>query len=299
MLQASETLHVSQSTLSMAMKRLEAEPGFALFQRLGRRLYPTDTGMQFYSGAAQIIRELEDLEQRCREHAKARKDTVAVAVEAVDFSVEALTRYSSLWPDASVRQVRATRKMTQHLLQSGQVDFCITSVDDTDAGFCVERILTEPMELLVSREHRLAAKDSVSLSELENETFIAITPEYAHRLSVERMCEENGFQMKNVYELHDEEALTVMVSKNLGVTFIPESIMGMQGQMFAALPPQVVSLQVTDAELKRHIYLSMLPGKQHDEPTQHLLDYLRRYAAVIAENHYMPSLDETRSIFNR
>ncbi|MCD8088818.1 MAG: LysR family transcriptional regulator [Oscillospiraceae bacterium] len=235
MLRAADTLHVSQSTLSMAMKRLEAELGFALFQRVGRRLYPTEDGLRFYSGTARILRELEDLTRQCR--TQAQRADAAVAVEAVDFSVEALTRYSGLWPDRAVRQVRSTRNMTHQLLRSGQVDFCITSVDDTEAGFQVERILSEPMELLVSRAHPLAAQESVSLDELQDETFIVIKPEYAHRLSIERMCEENGFQMRRIYELHDEEALTVMVSKGVGVTFIPESIINMHG-------PTTVTLSV-------------------------------------------------------
>ncbi|MCD7845533.1 MAG: LysR family transcriptional regulator [Oscillospiraceae bacterium] len=297
MLRAAETLHVSQSTLSMAMKRLEGEPGFPLFQRLGRRLYPADSGMQFYSGAARLMGELEELAHQCRERAKAQEDTASVAVEAVDFAVEALTRYSGLWPDRAVRQVRATRAMTQHLLRSGQVDFCITSVDDREAGFSVEKILSEPMELLVSRVHPLAARASVSLDELRGETFIVIKPEYAHRLSIERMCEENGFQMERLYELHDEEALTVMVSKNMGVTFIPESIIHMHGPAPMAVSPETVSLKIRDASLQRHVYLASLPEKKLSEPARRLAAHLRRFAAAVAEAHFMPSLEETREIF--
>lgn len=296
MLQAAETLHVSQSTLSMAMKRLEAELGFGLFRRVGRRLYPTEDGMRFYSGTARILGELEDLAQQCR--AQARRAGVAVAVEAVDFSVEALSRYSGIWPDDSIRQVRSTRNMTHQLLRSGQVDFCITAVDDTGAGFQVERILSEPMELLVSREHPLAARESVSLAELKDETFIVIKPEYAHRLSIERMCEENGFQMRHIYELHDEEALTVMVSRGMGVTFIPESIINMHGPTTMVLPPQTVPLKITDAALMRHVYLTALPNKQFGEPARRLLDYLRRYAAAVAQARAMLSMEETRAFFH-
>ncbi len=295
MLRAADTLHVSQSTLSMAMKRLEAELGFALFQRVGRRLYPTEDGLRFYSGTARILRELEDLTRQCR--TQAQRADAAVAVEAVDFSVEALTRYSGLWPDRAVRQVRSTRNMTHQLLRSGQVDFCITSVADTEAGFQVERILSEPMELLVSRAHPLAAQESVSLDELQDETFIVIKPEYAHRLSIERMCEENGFQMRRIYELHDEEALTVMVSKGVGVTFIPESIINMHGPTTVTLPSQTAALKITDTVLTRHVYLTALPNKQPGEPARRLLDYLRRYAAVVAQAHAMPTLEETRALF--
>lgn len=61
MLQAARALNVSQSALSVSMKKLEAELGVRLFARSGRRLVLTGEGERFLEGVTRILDELEEL----------------------------------------------------------------------------------------------------------------------------------------------------------------------------------------------------------------------------------------------
>ena len=70
--EAARLLHISQSTLSQQIKQLEEELDTLLFDRIGKRVIPTEAGKAFlpYARKAiqdsesgkQIIKDLKDLE---------------------------------------------------------------------------------------------------------------------------------------------------------------------------------------------------------------------------------------------
>lgn len=60
-LKASQALNVSQSTVSTAIRTLEAELGVVLFERTSKGLLPNDAGSYFLKGSQKILRETEGL----------------------------------------------------------------------------------------------------------------------------------------------------------------------------------------------------------------------------------------------
>ena len=63
---AAEALHLAQPSVSLAVKELENYYGIRLFERLGRRITPTEGGTAFYGYAIHIVSLFAEMETRMR-----------------------------------------------------------------------------------------------------------------------------------------------------------------------------------------------------------------------------------------
>ena len=61
---AAGDLHLAQPSVSLAVKELEEYYGIRLFERIGRRICPTEAGNEFYSYALHIVSLFEDMEKK-------------------------------------------------------------------------------------------------------------------------------------------------------------------------------------------------------------------------------------------
>ena len=65
--EAARVLHISQSTLSQQIKQLEDELDVLLFDRIGKRIVPTEAGLAFLPYAVRAIRDAENGKQIIRD----------------------------------------------------------------------------------------------------------------------------------------------------------------------------------------------------------------------------------------
>ena len=63
---AAEELHLAQPSVSLAIKELEEYYGIRLFERMGRRILPTEGGKEFYGYALHIVSLFDEMEKKVR-----------------------------------------------------------------------------------------------------------------------------------------------------------------------------------------------------------------------------------------
>ena len=85
---AAKALYISQSTLSSAIKELEAELGTQLFLRSNRGIQPTPDGEDFLRYAREIVEQSRALERRYR-HRSYEPTRFAVSTQRLPFAVRA------------------------------------------------------------------------------------------------------------------------------------------------------------------------------------------------------------------
>lgn len=89
---AAKALYISQSTLSSAIKELEAELGTQLFLRSNRGIQPTPDGEDFLRYAREIVEQSRALERRYR-HRRYAPTRFAVSTQRLPFAVRAFQRF--------------------------------------------------------------------------------------------------------------------------------------------------------------------------------------------------------------
>jgi LysR family hydrogen peroxide-inducible transcriptional activator len=227
---AAEACHVSQPTLSVAVKKLEEELDVKLFERGASEVSTTPLGAQIVRQAQQVIEQAAAI----REIAKTGKDPVTGPLRlGVIYTVgpyllpdlvrQAIERVPQM---PLVLQENFTVRLLE-MLRTGELDCAILAEPFPDAGLAVAPLYDEPFLAAVPRSHRMAQRDSVTAEELKNETMLLLGTGHCFRDHVLEVCPEyarfsSGAEgIRKSFEGSSLETIKYMVASGMGITVVP------------------------------------------------------------------------------
>lgn len=277
MQKAAESMNVSQSTLSLAIKHLEQEFGLALFRRDKYRLELTEAGKTLQAEASALLVQAENIRQQMLQFREQRASNITIATEAQDFTAEAEIFYHQYDPKYRTVQHIPLRNAVKSLLQSGRADFAVTLFDDTDDQVESQQLFQEPLLLLVNDEHPLSRNESVSFRQIQRETLISLPEGYAFRFLCEYFFTMNGVRVSGVHEIRDPELTARAVRGGFGVGFVPRCTWLRSEEQV----PHVKALGVNDRFCGRQVYLTRLKHRELSPEAQVFYDFLLRFGAWV------------------
>lgn len=255
---AAEMLHVSQSAVSTAITRLERELDVELFCKSGRNIKLTENGERFVAMITPAMAELDFARNEMLAMTHIEPNTILLTVEIPDFTSELERLYYRKSPEARFRQSTDATEGAAQKLRCNSVDFCISYEPFDDPEIVSERIMHERVLAQMSREHPLAGREAIWLSELENDLFVSFSREYSLRRWMEGMCFLAGFRPKVRFEVCDTQSIMALLSVQNAVTFIAESSWKcLNRQMYSVGKGDnpVVAIPLKDAFCERNCYL--------------------------------------------
>ena len=227
---AAESCHVSQPTLSGAIKKLEEELDVKLFERSAGEVGVTLLGEEIIQQAQTVLEQAAII----KDIAKRRKDPLMGTLKlGVIYTIAPY-----LLPDL-VRQV--LHQMPQmslvlqetftvnllEMLRTGEIDCAILAEPFPDAGLAVAPLYDEPFLAVVPAGHRLAEQDVVSSQELKKETLLLLGKGHCFRDHVLAVCPEfarlsgSSSGMQKSFEGSSLETMKHMVAAGMGITLVP------------------------------------------------------------------------------
>ncbi|UQZ36809.1 LysR family transcriptional regulator [Paenibacillus sp. PK3_47] len=247
MTEAARSLHVTQSSLSKTIQRLEEDLGVLLFDRTGRKLRLNEYGSRFLPRAEKALFELEQGKQELSDLASRAQGTLELAVNTASTLPQILRKFRQLQPAIHFHvQMLNTQEMVT-ALHRGEVDFCLSSPPVEGEDIASRIVCIDPILLAVPKGHRLARRDRVTLDELREEWFIAVKKGYGTRDLVDAVCGAAGFVPDYVYEGDEPARIITLVEAGIGIAFIPGTARDSRDT--------VKYLRVDNSELVREIAL--------------------------------------------
>ncbi len=246
--------YVTQSGISRALGRLEAEVGAQLLRKSGRNLRMTVAGSAFKRHVDALLHQLDDGLAAVDQLVDPETGTVVLAAQlslGTWLVPNLVSSFRVAHPDVQfeLRQVRD--ELTTSVLQDSRLDLEITTVRPTDRAVQWHRLLQEPLWLAVPREHVLAGREHVLLAELSGERFIMLRRPSLLRRQSEHLCERAGFSPAVAFEGEDIPTLRGFVTAGLGVAIVPALHQGSPD----ALTGAVHHLRLDDTGAAREIGL--------------------------------------------
>jgi len=245
--EAARSLHVTQSSLSKTIQRLEDDLGVPLFDRKGRKLRLNEFGSRFLRRAERALFELEQGKQEISDLSSPEHDTLELAVTTASTLPNILREFRKKRPDTQFHVQMLTMKEMVTLLHRGEVDYCLSSPPLQGDNIECQIVFIDPILVAVPKGHRLADRSSVSLAELRDEWFVGVKRGYGTRDLVDSICKSAGFAPKYVYEGDEPARLSSLVEAEIGIAFIPSTARFSQ--------EHIKYLQVENHELVREIAL--------------------------------------------
>ncbi|GGA40171.1 LysR family transcriptional regulator [Paenibacillus physcomitrellae] len=221
MTKAAETLSIAQPSLSKSISRLEEELGVRLFDREGRTIKLNSMGKAFLQRVDRVFMELNEGRQEVQQLAGLQEGSITLAVTISKILPELLGSFLSEYPKVHLRQVMEPAVRIKQQLESGEIDFCITSLPIEGDHLIWEPLMTEEIFLLVPQDHPLSFRSSISLSEVREDRFISLNSGYGFRRLTDEFCRKAGFMPNTAFEGDEPAVIGSLVNKGLGVAFVP------------------------------------------------------------------------------
>lgn len=190
---AANAIHVSQPTISNAIKELEEEFNVNLFTRYNKKMILTEEGKYFYSHIGSIIDQAMELEDKMRNFGdlnKRLKIGVPPMIGTFLFP-DMFSKFHSLFDDVEFEIQEQGSVKTLEMLEQNLLDLAIVIYDNSQQKrFCSLPLLNTQLVYCVSKKHPLAGRESVSLKEVADEPLILMkTGSYQNQL-LERSFKE-------------------------------------------------------------------------------------------------------------
>jgi len=295
MTRAAETLHVSQSALSLCCKRLEGELGIQLFVREGRHLRLTPDGELFCEKASEILRLADDLEKQLRQSGRTRGEAVAFGSEVIDFSNEMITLHRQFEPDMEILADNATKHGVMEKLRSGEYGFALTLNDLTGEDMESSLLVDEPMLVLVGPTSDLNRHKHLEMRHLAGSPLVTTSEEYSIGELMRSFFTRADVKMGKIQPVGDSDSIVVKVYNNFGISFVPETVVNLWIRSPQICIPGIRWIPIQDSFCRRKIYLTRLRSHKPDAACSMLLGFLEGYSAAVRAEHAYPTRDEVLS----
>jgi DNA-binding transcriptional LysR family regulator len=227
---AAERLLRTQPAISLALQRLEAELGEKLIDRSAKDLVLTDAGrrvLEFARRFESLRLEMENSLSELRD--KSSGQLVIGANESTTlYLLRHIGNYRRLYPKVKVQVRRSLSSKIPMELIDGNLELGVISFDPGDERLVSTVIYTDALVFVVSPKHRFADRESVSITELDMETFIAHNVVSPYREVVLREFQRHKVPLNMDVEMPTVETIRKLVQKNEGVAFMPRMCVGQE-----------------------------------------------------------------------
>lgn len=171
---AAASLHVSQPTVSRQLKELEEELGKTLFVRTNRNVQLTEEGILFKETAENILMLYDKAHNRMMQDSLEGDYYIGAAeVESFSLVAEKIRSFRQKHPKVRIHIWSDYAERISDAVRLGTLDigFILHSVDTMQ--FETHTLSSESeWGVLVRCDHPLAAKEAVTMEDLQNETLI-------------------------------------------------------------------------------------------------------------------------------
>lgn len=219
---AGDAVGLTQAAVSAQMQRLEAELGFALFDRTGRSASLNAKGQQVLAQAAEMLRQYERLgTQDSGPSASALVTVGAIASAQRAQLTAALARFHSEAPHWRTRIVPGLSMQLVDQVDAGEMDMAIVIRPpfSLQSDLHWTTLAQEPFRLLVPRA--VEGGDWAAL--LASQPFVRYDRASFGGRQVDRFLRSAQIAVREVCELDELEAIVQLVTRGVGVALLPQT----------------------------------------------------------------------------
>ncbi|MBU6475990.1 MAG: LysR family transcriptional regulator [Alphaproteobacteria bacterium] len=222
---AAARCHVSQSTLSIQIKKLEETLGVQLFERNNRHVRLTAGGAEIAARARQMLQGAEDI----RRIAKEQRDPLAGDVRLGAFPTLAPYLFprcvgpvKQALPKIKLQLVEEKTALLVEMLEAGKLDCALIAAPVRQQGIVSISLFHEPFYVAMPAGHALAQKTSLTDAELAKLDLLLLDEGHCLRAQALEICQSIGTGESGRFRATSLETLRQMVAMGDAVTLMPK-----------------------------------------------------------------------------
>ncbi len=217
-------LGISQSALSIQIRKLEERLGHPLFERVGRQLLLTEAGRIALVHADTIFAAGEELVSTLRQRSSTRRHTLrigSIATLSRNFQLGFLRPLLDRSDVGIALRSGSLRDLLQNL-EAHELDVVLTNVvplRDSTVPWIFHMLAEQPVSL-VGTPRRIGQRRALKTL-LKSQPLILPTRESSIRAGVDAMLDKLGIRPRIVAEVDDMAMMRLLARENIGLAVVP------------------------------------------------------------------------------
>ena len=227
---AADTMRVSPAAVSFQIKQLEDMTGFALFERIGKKVSLTDAGEALLGHARIVLQALEDADHALMALRGAVSGRVKLgAVSTAKYIIpHFLAQFQQEYPGVAIDLRFGNRRQIMTSLSQGEIDLAIMGRPTDDTDLTAEPFAIHPSVLVAAPTHPFAAAAALVPADLAGIALIAREEGSGTRLLMEHICATANIPARIVMTTDSNETIKQAVMAGMGVAVLSRHTVGLE-----------------------------------------------------------------------
>lgn len=256
---AAEKLHVAQSAVSIAVKKLETDLGLTLFDRGERQIRLTAEGEVLNRQARHLLGAFAQTQQQLRELKGGEQGTVRLGTSAMLGSYylpDRIAAFRARYPGINFQVNGEGTSRAQEQLLAGEIDMGMINLRKVPAALSAYPLIDEPIVACVARDHPLARRNTIDFATFAAEPLAMYGEGYYLRELVDDQCRRLGVAPVIALETNILRLMMAMVLAKEAVGFALARVAAQEPGLKAIPFEQPLTLQLGIA-WRKNSYLSI------------------------------------------
>ena len=225
---AAESCHVSQPTLSVALKKVEGQLGASLFERAATEVRITALGERIVAQARRVLEEAVRLEEIAGAAGDPMSGPLRVGVIYTIAPYLLPKLVPSLYQHAPAMPLFLKEDFTANLipaLKAGELDVIVIALPLAEPGLVAQAVYDEPFRVVVPANHPWANRQDVKADELDGQNLLLLGQGNCFRDQVLESCPRLTAPDALAHSLEGGslETIRYMVASGAGVAVMPST----------------------------------------------------------------------------
>jgi DNA-binding transcriptional LysR family regulator len=216
---AAELLGITQPAVSRSIVELEAELGFALFDRVKNRMLPTPEAQLFFTEVEISFQGLERLRvtaNRIRDSGAGNLKVGCLPALCASVVAPAIKAFQCEHPEIAISlHVRAS-SVVRDLVASGQCDVGLVAEEVDLSGVIHEPFASYRVVCVMAPDHPLAARESIVPADLDGQPYIRMRLENSLQRELTALFEASGARPRLVVETEYSHVVCTLALQGVG-----------------------------------------------------------------------------------
>lgn len=226
-LKASQSLNVSQSAISSAIKALESELSVALFERTARGMIPNAAGLYFLEHCRKILQDVSSL-SAAMEQFSAIKRPIRLGIPVLlnyIYWIELYFELKTAFPEIEFEVVNRTVPVLLEMLEKNSLDAVIAMRNQQEERpYCMTLMESPYTYVSMSVRHPLAEKTSVTYQDLLPYPVLGYAGDSLKTKIIQQEYAKYNAELKYAQRFDQISTLIQFLRRNTGIAYLTKKL---------------------------------------------------------------------------
>lgn len=242
---AAQRCHVSQPTLSIAIKKLEEELALSLFDRSSNEVITTEAGERIVAQARRVLEEADMIKQLANEEQNELEGSVKLGLiftVAPYLLPKLILSLRNIAPKMPLMLEENYTHVLTEMLKRGELDAIVVAEPFHEPGVVTEPLYDEPFFVIVPRGHHFEELDAVTPQALAEEQVLLLTEGNCMRGNILDSCTELAAKQRilgltNTLQGSSTNTIRHMVASGLAISVLPATALTENDHLLFSIIP--------------------------------------------------------------